>query len=384
MSLAPSPAAIRPAPKPSFEGDFALPREFPLEAGGVLHAATLRYAIYGEISPARDNVVLVCHALSGSAQVGEWWPSIFAPGSFIDAQNQAVLCINFLGSCYGSTGPTSIDPATGKRYGKHFPLVTIADNVRAEALLLDALNIPRVQLALGASIGGMQVLEWAIRFPARIARAIAIGVAPLSAMGLGLNHLQRQAIMLDPDWRDGDYPPDAPPRRGLALARALAVCSYKSPELFEERFARKPDRSGEDPWQDPLQDTGQNSMGDPPWQPQALTPGRFDIAGYLDHQGEKFNSRFDANSYLAITRMMDLFDPTRGHPSPFEVWGRIQADVTLIGISSDWLFPPTDVAAMAAAIIAAGVRCRYREILSGHGHDAFLAEPQALLDLLKS
>jgi homoserine O-acetyltransferase len=368
-------AAIQPAPKPSFEGDFALPREFPLEAGGVLRDATLRYALYGEINEARDNVVLVCHALSGSAQVGEWWPAIFARDSFIDAQNEAVLCINFLGSCYGSTGPASIDPATGKPYGLRFPLVGIRDIVRAEALLLDALRISRVKLAVGASIGGMQVLEWAIHFPTRIAKAIVIGVAPLGAMGLGLNHLQRQAITLDPDWKDGDYPADKPPKRGLALARALAVCSYKSSELFEERFARKPDRSGQDPWQDPGRDRSQT---------RSPAPGRFDIAGYLDHQGEKFNSRFDANSYLAITRMMDLFDPARGHGSPSDAWGCIQAEVTVVGISSDWLFPPTDVAAMAAAILAAGVRCRYRELLSGHGHDAFLAEPQALLDLLKS
>ncbi len=367
MSLAPTQAATQSVPRPSFEGDFTLPSEFSLEAGGVLRNATLRYAIYGKINPNRDNVVLVCHALSGSAQVAEWWPAIFAPGALVDLERDAVLGINFLGSCYGSTGPNSADPQTGKPYGRHFPLVTIADNVRAEALVLDALNIPRVKLVVGASIGGMQVVEWAIQFPSRVARAIAIGVAPLSAMGLGLNHLQRQAIMNDPDWRDGNYLPDSPPHRGLAIARALAVCSYKSAQLFEERFARKPDRSGEDPWR-----------------PEGLSAGRFDIAGYLDYQGEKFNSRFDANSYLAITRMMDLFDPARSRASPSEVWSRIQAEVTLIGISSDWLFPPAAVAAMAAAMAAAGVRVRYRELFSGHGHDAFLAEPQALLDLLKS
>ncbi len=350
---------------PSFEGDFTLPGEFPLEAGGVLHDAILHYAIYGKLNADRSNVAFVCHALSGSALVAEWWRAIFSSQGVIDPDHDAVLGVNILGSCYGSTGPTSIDPATARRYGSSFPLVGIRDIVRAEALLLDALEIGRLKLAIGASIGGMQALELAMQFPSRVARAIAIAVAPLGAMGLAFNHLQRQAIMLDPDWKEGRYTPEAPPRRGLALARALAVCTYKSPVLFEQRYARTPDRSGEDPW-----------ASDP--------PGRFDVSGYLDHQGRKFNDRFDANSYLAITRMMDLFDPCRGYPSIPGAWAKIQADITLIGISSDWLFPPGDVAAMAAAISAAGVSCKYREMISDHGHDAFLAEPQLLLSLLKS
>ena len=367
MTLAPTSIAPTPAIPSCIEADFALPGEFALHAGGVLRGAMLRYALYGTINPARDNIVLVCHALSGSAQIADWWPAIFAAPGLVDPERDAVLGINILGSCYGSTGPSSIDPATGKRYGASFPLVQIGDIVRAQALLLDSLQIDRVKLVIGASIGGMQVLEWAVRFPARIARAIAIGAAPLGAMGLGLNHLQRQAILLDPAWKNGDYPPDKPPREGLALARALAVCSYKSSALFAERFARNPDRSGEDPWHS-----------------EGLTGGRFDISGYLDHQGEKFNARFDANSYLAITRMMDLFDPTRGYASPLKAWGRIQAQTTLVGISSDWLFPPADVAAIAAQIIAAGGPCHYHELISGHGHDAFLAEPEALLNVLRS
>jgi homoserine O-acetyltransferase len=366
MSLA-SASGPKPAPRPAFEGEFALPGEFPLEAGGVLRGAHLRYAIYGEINPPKDNVVFVCHALSGSALVDQWWPAIFSADGLIDPETDAVLGINILGSCYGSTGPSSIDPATGRPYGRDFPLVTIGDIVRAQSLLLDSLGVARLKLAIGASIGGMQVLEWATRYPARVARAIAIAVAPLGAMGLGLNHIQRQAILLDPDWQNGEYPPDSPPRRGLALARALGVCSYKSGALFDQRHARRVDRSGDDPFKD----TG-------------LPGGRFDISGYLDHQGEKFNSRFDANSYLAITRMMDLFDPARGHASPSDVWGRIQAELTLVGISSDWLFTAADVADLAAEIRQAGVRCEYREIVSEHGHDAFLAEPQQLIDLLNS
>ena len=358
------PVASQPNIPSCFQGDFALPGEFSLEAGGALCGATLHYAIYGKINANRDNVVLVCHALSGSAQVADWWPAIFSSQGLLDSEQDAVVGINLLGSCYGSTGPSSFNPATGKRYGSSFPLVGVGDVVRAQALLLDALQIDRVRLAIGASIGGMQVLEWAVQFPARIARAIAIGAAPLEAMGLGLNHLQRQAIMLDPAWKNGNYPPDSPPRTGLALARALAVCSYKSAVLFSERFGRRPDRSGEDPWRD------------------SMPGGRFDVSGYLDHQGEKFNARFDANSYLAITRMMDLFDPTRGYDSPSQAWTRIEAETTLVGISSDWLFPPADVAAIAEQITAAGGRAVYRELISDHGHDAFLAEPELLLRIL--
>ena len=346
--------------QPTLEANFPLPAEFPLELGGTLHHAKLHYCLYG--IPTKDNIVLVPHALSGSAQVAEWWPAIWHMPTLIDPEEDCILGINMLGSCYGSTGPTSLNPQTGQPYGPTFPQVTIRDSVRAQALLLDHLGIPTLKLAIGASIGGMQAIEWAILFPSRIHKAIAIGVAPLNALGLGLNHLQRQAILLDPAWNKGAYPPDAPPTRGLALARALAVCSYKSHTLFNERFHRNPDRSGEDP----------------------STGGRFDIAGYLDHQGRRFNQRFDANTYLAITRIMDLFDPTRGHPTPAAAYRRIQAEILLIGISSDWLFPPEDIAAVARIMQAAGVRCTYRELISTHGHDAFLAEPELLIATLTS
>jgi homoserine O-acetyltransferase/O-succinyltransferase len=367
MTVATLSAVLEPAPKPTFEGDFALPGEFPLEAGGMLRGAQLHYAVYGSINAARDNVVLACHALSGSAQVAEWWPAIFSAEGLIDPEKDAVLGINILGSCYGSTGPSSIDPDTDEPYGASFPLVCIRDVVRAQALLLDALSISRLKLAIGASIGGMQVLQWAIQFPARLTHAIVIAACPLGAMGLALNHLQRQAITLDPDWNDGDYSTEQSPGRGLALARALGVISYKSAELFAERHGRKPDRSGEDPWKD-----------------EGVPGGRFDVSGYLDHQGEKFNSRFDANSYLAITRMMDLFDPAKAYSSPAEAWSRIQARLMMVGISSDWLFPAAEVETLAAEIKAAGVQCEYRELRSNHGHDSFLAEPRHLLDILTS
>jgi len=381
MGLQPETAACAPETPislaPTFEGDFVIDGIFPLEAGGALPAPTLHYAVYGKPNAARDNVVLVSHALSGSALVAEWWPRLFVQpgilGGLLDLETDCVLGINILGSCYGSTGPGSVNPATGRLYGPDFPLLGIRDIVRSQALLLDSLGIRRLKLAIGASIGGMQALEWGVLYPERVERIVSIGVAPLGAMGLGLNHLQRRAIELDPLWNGGRYSPDSPPRQGLSLARALAVCTYKSAGLFEERFARKPDRSGEDPFAGSRNDSVATG----------LNGGRFDVAGYLDHQGERFNSRFDANSYLAITRTMDTFDPVRGYTSATEAYGRIQAAVTLIGISSDWLFPPADIRAMAAQISAAGVRCEYREMQSSHGHDAFLAEPDALLRLLQ-
>jgi homoserine O-acetyltransferase len=357
MSSSPSAALITP----SFEGDYSPEEDFSLEAGGVLRSPNLHYAIYGEPNAAGDNVIFITHALSGSARVADWWPRLFVDGGLLQSAGHCVIGINVLGSCYGSTGPGSIDPLTGHRYGPDFPLVTIGDIVRLQVRLLEKLKIRRLALVMGASIGGMQALELAIRFPELVQRVVSIGAAPLGAMGLGLNHLQRQMIQLDPAWQGGHYAPDQQPRQGLALARALAVCTYKSCELFDDRFARRPDRSGEDP----------------------LAGGRFDVAGYLDYQGEKFVERFDANAYLALTRAMDLFDPVRGYPSPEAAFRRIQAQVMLVGISSDWLFSAAEIASLAASMEKAGVRCQYRELESSHGHDAFLAEPDDLARLVR-
>src|ERR1035441_4627162 len=357
---------------PTYEGDFVLSEHLSLECGCTLANPTLHYAVYGRLNAARGNAVLVCHALTGSALVGSWWPEIFAPGAVLSLEHDFVICINMLGSCYGSTGPGSVNPETGGIYGPDFPLVSIRDNVRAQAKLLDSLGIRRLRLVLGGSIGGMQALDWAIHDPQRVQRALIIGATPLSAMGLALNHLQRQAILRDPEWKGGRYRPQRPPRNGLAFARQIAMLSYKSSELFNERFGRKPNRSGEDPW-----DAGGQQGG------LGLTGGRFDIAGYLEHQGERFIDRFDANSYLAILRTMDIWDPQRGCSSAAEAFGGIRARLSFVGISSDWLFPPQAVRDFAYTIRAAGVQADYREMTSAHGHDAFLAEQAELVRLLQ-
>lgn len=355
---------------PTYEGDFVLDEHLLLECGRALGGVNLHYAVYGRLNADKDNAVLVCHALSGSALVGSWWPEIFAPGGVLSLDRDFVICINMLGSCYGSTGPGSVDPETGNIYGPDFPLVSIRDNVRAQARLLDSLGIRRLRLVLGGSIGGMQALDWTIHDPGRVESAAIIGVAPLSAMGLALNHLQRQAIEHDPEWAGGYYLPQRPPKQGLSLARQIAMLSYKSAELFNERYGRNPNRNGEDPW-------GLDNLGG------GLIGGRFDIAGYLDHQGERFNDRFDANSYLAILRTMDTWDPLRGYSSPAEAFGRIRARLCFVGISSDWLFPAREVSDFVNTIREAGVHADYREMTSLHGHDAFLAEQAELLRLLQ-
>jgi len=356
--------------EPTYEGDFVLDEPLLLDCGRVLTGVTLHYAVYGRLNATKDNAVLVCHALTGSAQVGSWWPEIFAPGAVLSLENDFVICINMLGSCYGSTGPGSVDPETDDIYGPDFPLVSIRDNVRAQAKLLDSLDIRRIRLVLGSSIGGMQALDWAIYDPKRVENAVVIGAAPLPAMGLALNHLQRQAIQGDPGWAGGHYLPERPPRQGVSLARQIGMISYKSAELFDERYGRKPNRNGEDPW-------GLDNEGG------GLVGGRFDIAGYLDYQGERFIDRFDANSYLAIMRTMDTWDPQRGHSSPEEAFGGIRARLCFVGISSDWLFPPRAVRDFAYTIRAAGVFVDYWEMTSAHGHDAFLAEQAELVRLLQ-
>jgi homoserine O-acetyltransferase len=353
--------------EPTIEADYTFARDEPFElvGGARLRPVTLRYALYGELNEARDNAILVCHALSGSARVADWWPQLFGEESLFDTARYCIIGINVPGSCYGSTGPRSENPLRpGETYGSDFPLVTVTDMVRAEARLLDYLNVERLSCVIGGSVGGMQALRWAVDFPDRVERCIAIGAAPLSTMGLALNHLQRWAIRNDPAWREGRYAPDAQPANGLALARAIAMCSYKSAELFSERFARNTDRSGEDP--------------------HASLTGRFDVAGYLDYQGRKFTERFDANSYLIITKAMDTFDLARGRASESEALSRIRARLLLVGISSDWLFPASDVRALWEMARANGVDATYRELDSSHGHDGFLADAQRLAQLVRS
>ena len=353
-------------PIPTTENDFtfASARPFQLECGGELQPVTLRYARYGKLNPERDNAILVCHALSGSARIADWWPEMFNADGLLDINRHCVIGINVIGSCYGSTGPGATNPRTSKRYGRDFPLVSVRDMVRAQAHLLDSLGVRRLRAVIGSSIGGMQALQWAVDFPERVETCIAVGAATLSAMGLALNHLQRQAIRNDPAWLEGNYETESQPDAGPALARAIAVCSYKSAALFAERFARQPDRSGEDPL---------GSLEE-----------RYDVAGYLDYQGESFTHRFDANSYLLLSKAMDNFDLARGYESEDAALRRIQARMLLVGISSDWLFPGADILEITRRMQRAGIAANYRELVSAHGHDGFLADAERLAPIIKA
>ena len=332
---------------------------FELESGKTLANVNLRYAIYGEPNEESSNVTLVCHALSGSARVDQWWPDLLE--RVFDLERECVVCFNIIGSCYGSTSAASLDGTTGKAYGGSFPQVTVRDWVRSQKIALQELGIRHLRTAIGPSIGGMQALQWAVEYPEWVDRVVAMGTTALNALGLGLNHLQREMIRLDPEFRGGDYYDGPGPRNGLAQARGLAMCTYKSAELFHARHGRKADRKGSAPWESEA--------------------GRFDIAGYLEYQGKIFWERFDANAYLAITRAMDLFDPERDWNG--EAWERIRAKVLLFGISSDVLFPDGDVLEFAEELREAGVDCRYEQIVSSHGHDSFLAEPDKLVGVLR-
>jgi homoserine O-acetyltransferase/O-succinyltransferase len=341
---------------PTYEGDFVFNQGAPflLQSGASLQPLQLHYAIYGELNDRRDNAILACHALSGSARVGDWWPQLFGCEGVFDLSRDCIIGINVIGSCYGSTGPRDLDSATGEAFGGSFPLVTVRDWVRTQAILLDHLGIDKLNAVIGGSIGGMQAIQWAIDFPERTRRAIAIGAVQLGAMALALNHLQRLAILND----DHD-----PPQDGLGLARAIAMISYKSAGLFSERFARKPNRNGEDPL---------NSLNE-----------RYDIGGYLDYQGQIFTRRFDADSYLIISKAMDNFDPAYGYESERAALQRISARVLMVGISSDWLFPAEDVRSLCERMQEAGADAEYAEIQSSHGHDGFLAEPEKLAPLIR-
>ena len=300
----------------------------PLELDCVqtLSDAEQRVTIYGEPHSDGSNVVLVEHALTGSSRVADWWPGIVGEGALFDPRFVCVVGINALGSCYGSTGPLD----------ESFPRITVRDIVRAERRALERLHIERVKIAIGGSLGGMRALQWAIDAPQRVGQAVMVGAHDHhSAMGVALNALQREAIRLDP-------------RRGLRLARKIAMLTYKSEELLRVRHGRRQDRYGK------------------PW---------FDVEGYLEHQAERIEARMNPLSYGALTHAMDSFD-VRGA-------GKSSPKLTFVGISSDWLFRPQDVEAAARRFAERGFDARYAELRSDHGHDAFLAEPDALRTLLE-
>jgi homoserine O-acetyltransferase len=342
-------------------------RPFVLEGGGQLRGIDVAYESWGALADDRRNAVLVCHALTGDAhatgpsgpgQPSEgWWDDLIGPGRALDTDRYFVVCVNVLGGCQGTTGPASIEPATGRPYGSRFPVVTVRDMVRVQAAVADSLGIDCWLTVVGGSMGGMQVLEWGIMFPHRVRSLIPIATtAAATAQQIAWSSVQRTAIAIDPRWRSGDYYDAAPgegPHRGLALAREIAQITYRSDPVFRERF----DRGELDPMEDVLT----------LWQ-------RFDVEGYLDYHGAKLVRRFDANTYLVICKAMDLHDVGRGRGGIDAGLGRITVPTLTMSIDSDALYFPDQQEQIRDTLCANGVAVERVVIESEHGHDGFLLE----------
>lgn len=338
---------------------------FEPELGGYLEEVTLAYETWGELDPSGENAILIVHALTGDSHCvggiseaykrGGWWDEMVGPGRLVDTDEHFVVCSNVLGGCSGSTGPASVDPATDYQYGMRFPIVTISDIVRAQKRLLDDLGVRKLEVVIGGSIGGQQALEWALKFPDFVEKAVPVAATgALGPQGLGMSEIGRRAIMADPNWQGGDYyGTGKSPETGLAIARMAGMLTYQSAEGQWERFGRE----------EATRPALYEEFG-----------GRFEIESYLHYQGHDLTGRFDANSYLYLTRAMDLYDIGAGYASHEEAYERIEAEVLFVGISSDWLFPAREVRAAAELAKAAGAEAHYEEIESLNGHDAFLKD----------
>ena len=348
------------------------PDEMPLDSGARLGPITLAYETYGELDEQRRNAILICHALSGDAHVAGyhspddrkpgWWDAMVGPGKGFDTDRYFVICSNCIGSCRGSTGPGSIGPAKGRRYGRSFPVVTMADMVRAQKALIDHLGIERLLAVVGGSMGGMQVLEWAVNHPERVWSAIPIATTPrLTAQGIAFNVVGRQAILDDPNYNGGDYYDGEPPNQGLAVARMLGHITYLSDEAMRRKFGRQ------------LRDRDDYSY---------QFGIDFQVESYLQYQGQAFTARFDANSYLYITRAMDYFDLAGKHGSLEAAFRGVRARFLVVAITSDWLYPPYQAKEIVSALRANDIHFAYCEIPTHYGHDAFLLEKDHISGLV--
>lgn len=340
---------------------FARPRQpFPLASGQELGAVTVAYETYGALNEDRSNAILILHALTGDAHAAGyhegsdkpgWWDEMIGPGKAFDTGKYFIVCSNVLGGCRGTTGPSSINPMTGKRYDLDFPLIAISDMVDVQRRLMDHLGIERLRAVAGGSMGGMQGLEWLVRYPDRLRSAIIIAsAAKHSPQQIAFNEVGRQAIMSDPHWKEGCYD-GQPPAKGLAVARMIGHITYMSEVSMSEKFGRR------------MQDSDRRHK---------FSPG-FEVEEYLHHKGNRFVERFDANSYLYITHAMDSYDLSPGEDL-HHVFAGLEAQVLLVGFKSDWLYPAAQLRELARACKRAGVDATYCEIDSTYGHDAFLLE----------
>jgi homoserine O-acetyltransferase len=354
-----------------------------LQSGGVLADYTLAYETYGTLNADRSNAVLVCHALNASHHLAGthadqpksegWWDNLIGPGKPLDTQRFFVIGINNLGSCFGSTGPMHNNPATGRPYGADFPVVTVEDWVDAQARLLDRLGIGQLAAVLGGSLGGMQALSWALRYPDRLRHCVAVATAPsLSAQNIAFNEVARRAITTDPDFHGGHfYAQGVVPKRGLRVARMIGHITYLSDDSMEAKFGRRLRTAAADEAQ---------ALG-PRYSTQDI---EFEIESYLRYQGDKFSEYFDANTYLLITRALDYFDPARGFGGSLRAaFAQARCQFQLISFTTDWRFSPSRSREIVKALVDNRLRLSYAEISAPHGHDAFLLDDSRYHALLR-
>lgn len=347
----------------------------PLQSGAVLTDYTLVYETYGTLNAERSNAVLVCHALNASHHVAGryegkpksdgWWDNMVGPGKPLDTDRFFVIGVNNPGSCFGSTGPMDVNPATGKPYGASFPVVTVEDWVHAQARLADRLGIGKFAAVMGGSLGGMQALAWSMLYPERVAHCLVIASTPtLSAQNIAFNDVARQAILTDPDFHDGDfYSHGVVPKRGLRVARMIGHITYLSDDDMAEKFGREL-RNGD----------YQFGFG-----------VDFEIESYLRYQGDKFSEYFDANTYLLITKALDYFDPARAHGGDLAAaLAGTQAEFLLVSFTTDWRFAPERSREIVQALVKNERDVTYAEIAAPHGHDAFLLDDPRYMGVVRA
>ncbi|NBS67124.1 MAG: homoserine O-acetyltransferase [Betaproteobacteria bacterium] len=348
---------------------FGADQPLPMDAGVDLSPFTIAYQTYGTLNADKSNAVLICHALTGDQHVANvhpvtgkpgWWEIMVGPGKPIDTDRYFVICSNVLGGCMGTTGPASINPATGRPWGLDLPVVTIRDMVRAQAMLIDRLGIDQLFCVAGGSMGGMQVLQWAASYPERVFSAMPIAAAARhSSQNIAFHEVGRQAVMADPDWRGGRYfDHRVRPLKGLAVARMAAHITYLSDEALQRKFGRK------------LQNRAA---------PTFSFDADFQIESYLRHQGSSFVERFDANSYLYVTRAMDYFDIAEDYGSLAKAFKGTRTRFCVVSFTSDWLFPTSESRAVVHALNAGGAAVSFVEVETDKGHDAFLLDEPDLL-----
>lgn len=353
--------------------DFHYRQDFVFESGQSIPEFTLRYEAYGHLNAEKTNTLLVAHALTGDHHCAGvhsikdrksgWWNNIIGPGKPVDTNKYFVICINTIGGCSGSTGPDSINPETGKRYALTFPFVTVRDMVRSQKILLDHLGIKKLHAIIGGSMGGMQVLQWAIEYPDFVERILPMATTSRqNSQAIAFNEVGRQAIMQDPEWFEGNYDVEKGPNVGLAIARMMAHITYLSDTGMDRKFGRRRQAGRDSKYSFDIE---------------------FEVESYLRYQGESFTNRFDANAYLYLTRALDYFDLAGSYGSLDAAFANLKCRALIIGFTSDWLFPPKQNREIVLAMLRQGINASYTQLDMDLGHDSFLVESPELYELVE-